>query len=70
MKERRRKYIMNWDEVPVILDLGYIAMVLGCSRENARKLCADNVIPSFKVGAMWRVKKHDLMKFCGEVEAE
>ncbi len=69
MRERaHRKYVTDWGQVPVVVDLGYLAMLLGCSRENARKLCVSNAIPAFKVGDMWRVNKRELMKLCGEEE--
>lgn len=60
---KRTKFITNWDEVPIVVDLAYISVLLGISNEYARQLVRDGIIKAFKVGKLWRIKKEDLKSF-------
>lgn len=63
-------YIYNWDEVPLIIDLPYAARLLGCSVQLIRKNCQDGKIPAFKIGAMWRIRKEDMIAYTKERYAD
>lgn len=60
---KQTKYITNWDDVPVVVDLAYISLLLGISNEFARQLVSKGTIKAFKVGKYWRIKKEDLKSF-------
>lgn len=64
-KTTPKKFVTDWGQVPVVFDLGYLAMLLGCSREKARLMCAGGSIPAVRLDGMWRINKHDMMKFFG-----
>ena len=69
-KKPKRMLVMSWDEVPVVVDLPYIAYILGVSKEQVRKYCLSGVLPAFKLDKTWRINKQDLMKFCGVNEKQ
>lgn len=58
--------ITSWDSVPVVIDIGYAARILGVTAETVRKACASGDIPAFKIRDMWRINKKDLMVYCRE----
>ena len=60
---KKNNYVTNWDEIPVIIDPPYVAHLLGCSRENVRKMCQSGKLKAFKVGDMWRIRKDDLIAY-------
>ena len=60
---RKKNFVYSWDEVPVIIDPPYVAHLLGCSRENVRKMCQNGTLKAFKVGDMWRIRKDDLIAY-------
>lgn len=64
------QYVTSWENVPVLVDLPFVAALFGVSHERARTLCTSGTIPAFKVGGMWRVNKRELMRFCGEKEED
>lgn len=63
---KKRAFFTSWDSVPIILDLKYVAAILGVSNETVRKACINAEIPAFKIASEWRVNKKDLMLFCKE----
>lgn len=63
LNKSKNKYVTNWDDVPVVIDLPYVAHLLGCSRENARRMCQRGDIKAFKVGDMWRVRKEAVFEY-------
>lgn len=60
---KKRDYITNWNDIPLIVDPPYVAWLLGCSRENVRKMCQSGKIKAFKVGDMWRIKKESIVEY-------
>ena len=60
---RKKEFIYNWDEIPVVVDLAYVAAMFRVSRETVRKLLCDGEIKGFKVGEQWRIRKDDLMAY-------
>ncbi|WP_035317111.1 helix-turn-helix domain-containing protein [Clostridium sp. MSTE9] len=59
----RTKYVYRWEDVPVIIDLPYVAVLLGVSVECLKKWAQRGKIPAFKVGKLWRISKYDLLAF-------
>ena len=55
----------SWDEVPVVVDMHYVARLFRLSEERVRQMCVSGDIPAFKIGGMWRVSKQALMRLCG-----
>ena len=61
-----KKDVFNWAEVPVIINLPYVAVILKANPEVVRRYLATGKLKGFKVGKEWRVNKSDLMAFVGE----
>lgn len=59
----RTKYVYRWEDVPVIIDLPYAAVLLGVSIECLKRWSRDGKLPAFKVGKLWRINKADLINF-------
>lgn len=59
----RTKYIYNWDEVPVIVDVGYVCVILGVTANTVQRLLRTGRLKGFKVCRDWRINKVDLMAF-------
>ena len=62
--------IVGWEQVPVIIDLPYVAVILGANPEVIRRYLASGKIRGFKVGREWRITKDELMKFVSGKEQE
>lgn len=60
---KKNKFVTSWDDVPVIIDVPYLAHLIGCSYEIARKMCQRGTIKAFKVGDMWRIRKEDVFEY-------
>lgn len=56
--------ITNWDDVPVVVDITYVANLLRFSTERVRQLCVSGEIPAVKIGGLWRISKQALMATC------
>ena len=61
-----KKDVFNWAEVPVVINLPYVAVILKANPEVVRRYLATGKLKGFKVGKEWRVNKSDLMVFVGE----
>lgn len=66
---KRTEPVVGWDQVPIIVDLPYVAVVLGANPEVVRRYLASGTLKGFKVGREWRINKRDLMEFVGVEEA-
>ena len=47
----------RWEDVPVVIDLPYLAIILKLSYVHLTNLCKKGQLPAFKVGDSWRVEK-------------
>ncbi len=65
----KKKTVYNWEEVPVVINLPFAAIILKANPEVVRRYLASGKLKGFKVGKEWRVNKSDLMKFVGVEEA-
>ena len=61
----KRTLIYDWSHVPIIMDVAYVANLLGITYECARRMCKSGQLPAHKVGEAWRINKSELMKFVG-----
>ena len=56
----------DWMDVPVLMDAGAVAIVLGLKYETVRKAMQDGRLPAEKVmGTQWRIRKDKLMAYLG-----
>lgn len=46
-----------------ILDTDDLSAEFGASHQTIRRMCADGILPAFKMGRMWYVRKDKLIKF-------
>ena len=60
--------VRNWDEVPVVINLPYAAIILKTNPEVVRRYLSAGKLKGFKLGREWRINKSDLMQFVGEGE--
>ncbi len=65
----KKKTVYNWEEVPVVINLPFVAIILKANPEVVRRYLASGKLKGFKVGKEWRVNKSDLMEFVGVEEA-
>ena len=65
---KKQEPVVGWDQVPIVIDLPYVAVVLGANPEVIRRYLASGKLKGFKVGREWRINKSDLMKFVGAKE--
>lgn len=66
---KRKEYVYNWEEVPIIVDVAYVCILLGVTADTVQKLLRNGTLKGFKVGRDWRVKKSDIMAFFEEQSA-
>lgn len=62
----REKPIINWDDVPVVIDIPYVARLLGFKAETIADKCRKKKIPAHKILDEWRFYKEELQKFLKE----
>lgn len=60
------RIIKSWNEVPLIIDAGYAADLLGVTDETIKRGCRNGSIKAFKVdNGHWRITKDEIMRICG-----
>ncbi len=65
---KKQEPVVGWNQVPIVIDLPYVAVVLGANPEVIRRYLASGKLKGFKVGREWRINKSDLMEFVGAKE--
>ena len=60
------KPIINWDEVPVLMDIPLAARVLIKSPEWVKQKAQSGELPAVKVGTEWRIPKSKLREYVGD----
>ena len=53
--------ITSWDDVPLIMDLNYVARLIQVTPEALKQRCLKGTFPGYKEGKLWRVSKTDLI---------
>jgi len=61
--QTRNAHCCDWDSVPVVIDLPYVARILGVTPETLKLRCLRGKFPAFKEGKNWRVEKCDLRAY-------
>lgn len=59
----KKRQITDWRDVPIVVDIDFVALVLNCHPESVRRMAAKGEIPAIKVGGVWRINKADLKKY-------
>lgn len=62
----REKFVYNWQEVPLIVDVGYVCRILGVTADTVQSLLRTGELKGRKVGRAWRICKSDIMAYVGE----
>lgn len=57
--------VVDWQSVPLLLDPGLVACIIGKQYEAVRRLFASGELPGFQIGCEWRIRKDALMAFLG-----
>lgn len=58
-----KKFVTDWADVPIIIDLPYAALILGKTYESLKKYAQKGEFPATKVGEEWRVEKEQLQLY-------
>lgn len=61
------KPIINWDDVPVLMDIPLAARVLLKSPEWVKQKAQSGELPAVKVGMEWRIPKNKLREYLGDM---
>ena len=61
----KQKYITNWSEVPVCVDVPYACVMLGMSYDGILRQIRGNKIKATKVGREYRISKEELQRILG-----
>ena len=64
----RERPIVNWDEVPVIIDVPYVARLLALNVDFTTRLAQRGVLPAHKIGKLWRFDKEEIRQYIKEHE--
>ena len=59
----RERPIVNWDEVPVIIDVPYVARLLALNFDYTTSLAQMCVLPDHKIGNLWRFDKEEIRQY-------
>lgn len=58
----KRKYVTNISDVPVFVDVAYMANLMQVSQELVRRMIRDGKIKAAKMGNTWRIPKTEIVK--------
>lgn len=61
----KTKYVTDWSQVPVVVDVPYVSIMLGIHPNTVTKYLRTGVIKGFKVGCEWRIRKDAIAAFMG-----
>ena len=64
----KQKYITNWSEVPICVDVPYACVVLGMSYDGLLRQIRAKKIKAAQVGREYRITKTELQRILGEEE--
>lgn len=69
MANIKQRPAVTWEQVPVIMDSAYLAMLLGIPKEDVRLMARRGELPGIKVGKrVWRFEKTSVMKALNVVQ--
>lgn len=59
----KQRPIVNWDEVPLFMDLPKLSVLFGFSVDCLKKKAQDGTLPAAKIFGEWRVSKEDARNY-------
>lgn len=62
-RQGRLDLILDWNQVPVMIDLGWLAQITGKNVESLRRATAAGQIPGVKVLGEWRFHKDQIREW-------
>ena len=65
-----KPFITDWSDVPVVVDIPYVADLFRISEERIRQMCVKGDIEAFKISGLWRISKKTLMHICGADDSQ
>lgn len=65
---QKTKYVTDWAQVPVVVDVPYVSIMLGIHPNTVKKYLRTGVIKGFKVGTEWRICKEAIATFMEKEE--
>jgi excisionase family DNA binding protein len=71
MTPRRNKtsFITSLDQVPVVVDVAYVAQLLQINQKTVERCCREGRIRATKIARQWRIPKAEVERICeGGVE--
>lgn len=55
--------ILSWEELPVICTCADVAHLLCCTVEQVQRMASRGVLPAFRLGKEWRLRKEDVRAY-------
>lgn len=62
---RRTKIPVNWEALPIVLDVSTVAILLDASESYIRKALQSGELPGGKIGREWRIDRDKLREKIG-----
>lgn len=59
----RERPATDWDEVPVVMDIPYVARLIGFNVDVLTRKCQKGEFPAHKIFGHWRIKKEEMINF-------
>lgn len=63
MPKQQFKQITNWDDVPLYMDLSFLARLFGFSVSCLKQKAQAGILPAAKIFDEWRVSKEDARNY-------
>ncbi len=67
---QKTKYICDWAQVPLVIDVPYACVILGVTYDTLLRRIKKGELKAFKVGTAVRITKSELRRYIGETEDE
>lgn len=64
MNKKKRRNILNWDEIPIIFDVSMAQNLTGFSATYIRQMARAGDFPAHKFkGGHWRIDREEFLKW-------
>jgi len=64
MMNKKRRNILNWDEIPIIFDVSMAQNITGFSATYIRQMARAGDFPAHKFkGGHWRIDREEFLKW-------
>jgi len=64
MMNKKRRNILNWDEIPIIFDVSIAKNITGFSATYIRQMARAGDFPAHKFkGGHWRIDREEFLKW-------